>query len=138
MLNHLCWVLKCLCPAINECTEVTGHAHTRLPLFIAYRPYMRGVHLKRKLKYTAKAGVLASWLLHCVWYVRQYFSECYNRDVQVHIEPQKLNHKNFCLKRSLRFFGYMIFLVIAVLESLWIIQICCLIHRRVWLAQRPK
>ena len=45
---------------------------------------MRGVHLKTKLKYTENGGVVAGWLLHCDQYVRQYYSECYNRDVQVH------------------------------------------------------
>ena len=45
---------------------------------------MRGVHLKRKLKDTEKAGVVASCLLHCSRYVRYYSSECYNRDIQMH------------------------------------------------------
>ena len=45
---------------------------------------MRGVHLKRKLKYTEIAGVVAGWLLHHDQYMREYYSECYNRDVQVH------------------------------------------------------
>ena len=60
---------------------------------------MRGVHLKRKLRCTEKAGVLASWLLHHGQYVRQYYSECCNRDVQMHIiiskiESQKLLFTN--------------------------------------------
>ena len=33
---------------------------------------------------TKGAGVVAIWLLHCNWYVGQHYSECYNRDVQVH------------------------------------------------------
>ena len=33
--------------------------------------------------YTGKVEVVASWLLHCNEYVRQFYSECYNRDVQV-------------------------------------------------------
>ena len=37
-----------------------------------------------KLKYTGKAEVVASWLLHCNKYVRQFYSERYNRHVQVH------------------------------------------------------
>ena len=36
----------------------------QLLLIIAHRYYKRGVHLKRKLKYSLKAGVVASWLLH--------------------------------------------------------------------------
>ena len=36
-----------------------------------------------KLIYTGKAEVVASWLLHCNQYVRQFYSERYNRDVQV-------------------------------------------------------
>ena len=44
---------------------------------------MRDVLLKRKLKYTEKTGVVTNWLLHCDRYMRQYCSECYNRDVPV-------------------------------------------------------
>ena len=44
---------------------------------------MRGVHLKMKLKCTVKDGVVASQLLHHDQYVRQYYSEHYNRGVQV-------------------------------------------------------
>ena len=57
----------------------------------------RGVHLKGDLK--RKAGVVAIWLQHCDWYMRQYDSERYNRDVQVHGWPQRLNHENSSLKR---------------------------------------
>ena len=32
---------------------------------------MRGAHMKRKLKYTEKAKVVASWLLHSDQYVKQ-------------------------------------------------------------------
>ena len=34
--------------------------------------HIRGVHLKRKLRYTEIAGVVASWLLQCDQYVRQH------------------------------------------------------------------
>ena len=40
---------------------------------------MRGVQLKRKLKYTGIAGVVATRLLQCNQSLRQYYSECYNR-----------------------------------------------------------
>ena len=33
-------------------------------LIAAHRYYMTDIHLKRKLKYTEKAGVASSWLLH--------------------------------------------------------------------------
>ena len=36
-----------------------------------------------KLKYTKKAGVVASWLLHCYQYVMQHYSERYDRVIQV-------------------------------------------------------
>ena len=36
------------------------------------------------MQYTEKAGVLASWLLHCDGYAKPYYSERYNRDGQVH------------------------------------------------------
>ena len=42
---------------------------------------MRGVHLTRKLD---KAGLIVSWLLHRDRYMRQYYGEHYNTDVQVH------------------------------------------------------
>ena len=45
---------------------------------------MRGVHLKRDLKYIKITGVVGSWLLHHNQYVRQYYSERYNRDGQVY------------------------------------------------------
>ena len=53
----------------------------QLLLIVAHRYYIRGAQLKRKLKYTEKAGVVASWLLHHNQYVSQYCSECYNRDM---------------------------------------------------------
>ena len=37
---------------------------------------MRCVHVKRNLKDTKKAGVDQ--------YMRKYYSDCYNRDIQVH------------------------------------------------------
>ena len=43
---------------------------------------MRGVQLKRELKYTEKAEVTASWLLHRDRYMREYYSEHYNRVFQ--------------------------------------------------------
>ena len=46
---------------------------------------MRGVHLKRRLKYdNKKDGVVVSQLLHLNQYLRQYYIEHYIRDVQVH------------------------------------------------------
>ena len=44
-------------------SEVTGCGHTRL--VAAHKSYMRGVHLKGKLKYTEKAGAVVSQLPHC-------------------------------------------------------------------------
>ena len=55
---------------------------------------MRGVHLTRKLD---KAGLIVSWLLHRNRYMRQYYGEHYNRDVQVH---NVKNHENFYLKSN--------------------------------------
>ena len=52
----------------------------QLLLITVHRYYMRVLRMKRKLKI---AGVAASWLLHCDSYVRLYYSEHYNRDVQV-------------------------------------------------------
>ena len=57
--------------------EVKGCGHVILAA--AHRSYMKGVHLNRKLKYTEKAGVVAGQLLHH----NRYYSECYNRDIQV-------------------------------------------------------
>ena len=47
---------------------------------------MRGVHLKEESSNisTEKARVVASWLLYHDRYVRQYYSEHYNRDFQVY------------------------------------------------------
>ena len=42
------------------------------------------MHLKRNLKYTEKAGVVASRLLHCYHYVRKYYSEHYIKDIQAY------------------------------------------------------
>ena len=53
---------------------------------VTHGSYFRGVHLKSKLKYTEKAGLVASWLLQYIIinnYVKQYYSEYYNRDVQM-------------------------------------------------------
>ena len=64
---------------------------------------MRGVHLKRKLKYIKKAGVaaicIAAWLLHCNRYVRQYYSEHFNRDVLVTI-TSKIKSRNVLFKEK--------------------------------------
>ena len=47
---------------------------------------------EKKAQYTEKSGVAANWLLHQE--VRQFYSEHYNRDVQVHNSLiWKLNHK---------------------------------------------
>ena len=62
--------------------KVTGCGHMRSAT--SHKSYMRDVHLKRKqrkLKYTEKAGAAASRLLNRNQYVKQYYSECYNRDV---------------------------------------------------------
>ena len=60
--------------------------HEEVELWHMRGPYTY-IHLNRKLKYTEKAVVVAryicSWLLHHNQYVRQYYSECYNRDIQV-------------------------------------------------------
>ena len=57
---------------------------------------MRDVHLKSKLEYTKIAEVVAIWLLlHHNRYVRQYYSECYDRDVQVHNLEHENNHEKF-------------------------------------------
>ena len=52
---------------------------------------MRDLYQKRKL-------VAASWLLHANQYLRQYYSECYNRDIQV------CNLKKIYLKENLLIF----------------------------------
>ena len=39
---------------------------------------------EKKVKYAEIAGVVASWLVHHDQYGKQYYSECYNRVVQVH------------------------------------------------------
>ena len=41
----------------NYCMQIIAHSH-----------YMKGVNLKRKLKYTEKAAVVASHLLHVINY----------------------------------------------------------------------
>ena len=77
-------------------TDLTGCGYMRIAavhmrIAASHRFYMIGVHLKRRLKYTEKAGVVASWLLQYIIinnYVKQYYSEYYNRDVQM------LNLKN--------------------------------------------
>ena len=46
---------------------------------------MRGVHLKRKLKYTEKLKLhIAGCYIVIDSYMRKYYNECYNRDIQVH------------------------------------------------------
>ena len=46
---------------------------------------MRGVHLKRKLKYTEKVGVVAAgYYITIDMQGNIIASECYNRDVLVH------------------------------------------------------
>ena len=67
----------------HNCPVVTGCGHWRLASTVDTY-YMSGVQLKRKLKYTENAGVVASWLLHHDQYMRQYYSECYNRDMHMH------------------------------------------------------
>ena len=77
-------------------TDLTGCGYMRIPaahmrIAASHRSYMIGVHLKRRLKYTEKAEVIASRLLQYIIinnYVKQYYSEYYNRDVQM------LNLKN--------------------------------------------
>ena len=66
--------------------NVTGYGHIRLPttITIAHRSYMRSVHLKRTLKYIEKASIVARRLLHHNQYMRQYYSEHYIKDIQVH------------------------------------------------------
>ena len=68
-------------PLITRC----GHIRLATILLITVRrSYIRAVHLNRKLKCAVKAGVVATSLLHGNQYMRQYYSEHYNRDVQVH------------------------------------------------------
>ena len=45
---------------------------------------MRSVNLKRKLKYTEKAGAVAGWMPHGDQYVGLYYSEHHNRDIQLY------------------------------------------------------
>ena len=45
---------------------------------------MRSVHLKRTLKCIEKAGIAARQLLYRNQYMRQYYSDHYIRDIQVH------------------------------------------------------
>ena len=63
----------------------TQDKQLRTLLIVAHAYYMRGVHQKRQLKYTEKAGAIDSWLLyvvidseviHCI--------ERFNRDVLVY------------------------------------------------------
>ena len=74
--------------------KVSGCGQIRLAA--AYRSYMRGIDLKRKLEYIDKAG-LYQQLASCYYtaidnniivlcntninYMKQYYSECYNRDI---------------------------------------------------------
>ena len=62
MHNHQCWVL------VQPIAKVvTGCCQARLVATVhvcSYSLYMSGVHLKSKLSYTEKAGVVTSWLLH--------------------------------------------------------------------------
>ena len=49
-----------------------------------HKYYMSVVHLNESSNtYNEKAGMVASWLLHHDQYVKQYYREHYNRDVQV-------------------------------------------------------
>ena len=60
---------------INKCLVVAACGHMRSAAtadYIAHWSYMRGVHLKRKLKYTENiVGVVADQLLHHHQYMRQ-------------------------------------------------------------------
>ena len=54
------------CTANNKCPGVTGCVmqDLKLLLIIAYRSYMRGVHMKiNEFKYTERIGVIASHVL---------------------------------------------------------------------------
>ena len=65
-------------------SEVTECGYMRIAA--AHGSYIRGLHMKRRLKYTEKAGVVASRLLQYIIinnYVKQYYSEYYNRDIQM-------------------------------------------------------
>ena len=60
-------MLSIVQPITYSYLKITGCDHNTLADtidYIAHRSYMRGVHLKIKLKYTEKAGVVASWLLY--------------------------------------------------------------------------
>ena len=71
-------------------------------------------------------GVVAIWLLHCNQYMRQYYSERYNRDVQVYERlyynmyvHSKLNHKNFYLKRSWLVLKILALEIFRLYSNLW-------------------
>ena len=71
-----------------QCPVVTEFSHKILAATVHYSSYMRSVHLKRKLTYTEKAIYRSSsYIAGCYSmissYMMQYYSECYNRDVQV-------------------------------------------------------
>ena len=63
---------------------------------------MRGVHLKRKLKYTEKAGVVASWLLCTSQSMHEaiLYSECYNRDRCPVDITSKIKSRKFLFKEK--------------------------------------
>ena len=63
----------------------TSTQEKQLLLIVAHRSYVRDVNLKIKLKDTGKVGVAARRpLATSISISGQYYSECYNRDIQVH------------------------------------------------------
>ena len=74
-----------VCTANSHKSPVTGCNCSRLAATVDHNlQVLKGIHLKRKLKYTEKAGLVASWLLDYNQYIRQYYSECYNRDIYMY------------------------------------------------------
>ena len=85
-----------------SCNRVWSPAANRKQLLLVvahtYILYEGCIPEKSKLRYTKRAVVVAIWLLHRYRYVEQYYSEHYNRDVQVcNLE----NQENFYLTRNL-------------------------------------
>ena len=67
----------------QNCDIIKNHnVSMKIIVMLKFKQSLRpSVHLKWKLKYTEKVRVVASQLLHCDWCVRQYYSECYNKDI---------------------------------------------------------
>ena len=87
------WVL--VQPIVNKYPVVTECGHTRLAATVEYSSlilYEGCTPDKEAQIYWKSWSSSYSWLLHCSPYMKQYYSECYNRDIQLH------NLKNYIIK----------------------------------------